>query len=224
MRSPSWLHAADAAAALRVSRATLYAYVSRGYIRSQATAGSTRERQYSRDDVERLRRRTEERRNPGQGRGARAAMGYADSRVGDRPDRRIAALLPRPRGRATGSRAVDRGGGVAGVVRQLASRFERKPRRASGGSTARQAVARCRSWRGRNRAGRRVGARSDGVRSAARGGRAVWLAHPSASDQPRVGRHRMAATIDSLLRRRGTFVRAASTFCAPRSSSAPITN
>jgi len=58
------MSASDAAAALRVSRATLYAYVSRGYIRSQATAGSTRERQYSRDDVERLRRRAEERRNP----------------------------------------------------------------------------------------------------------------------------------------------------------------
>jgi citrate synthase len=58
--------AADAATALGVSRATLYAYVSRGYIRSQASSGSTRERQYSGEDVERLRRRTEARRNPGQ--------------------------------------------------------------------------------------------------------------------------------------------------------------
>ena len=50
---------------LDVSRATLYAYVSRGFVRSRATATSTsRERRYSRDDVERLRRRTEERRNP----------------------------------------------------------------------------------------------------------------------------------------------------------------
>jgi citrate synthase len=56
--------AADAAGALRVSRATLYAYVSRGYIRSQSMPGSSRERGYSRDDVERLRRRTEERRDP----------------------------------------------------------------------------------------------------------------------------------------------------------------
>ena len=56
--------AAEAAALLGVSRATLYAYVSRGFVRSQATAGSSRERGYSRDDVERLRRRTEERRDP----------------------------------------------------------------------------------------------------------------------------------------------------------------
>ena len=45
-------------------RATLYAYVSRGYIRSQSMPGSSRARGYSRDDVERLRRRTEERRDP----------------------------------------------------------------------------------------------------------------------------------------------------------------
>jgi citrate synthase len=62
--SRSWVSAAEAAAMLRVSRATLYAYVSRGFIRSQPTAAATRERGYARDDVERLRRRTEERRNP----------------------------------------------------------------------------------------------------------------------------------------------------------------
>jgi len=61
----SWISASEAARALRVNRATLYAYVSRGYVRSQATTGSSRERRYSRDDVERLRRRTEERRDPG---------------------------------------------------------------------------------------------------------------------------------------------------------------
>src|ERR687891_1992189 len=59
-----WLTAAEAARVLRVSRATLYAYVSRGYVRSQSKPGSSRERRYSRDDVERLRRRTEERRDP----------------------------------------------------------------------------------------------------------------------------------------------------------------
>jgi citrate synthase len=63
-RERLWISASDAATALGVSRATLYAYVSRGYVRSQATAGSTRERGYSREDVERLRRRTEERRRP----------------------------------------------------------------------------------------------------------------------------------------------------------------
>jgi citrate synthase len=61
---PAWIPAAEAARFLGVSRATLYAYVSRGYVRSQASPGSPRERMYSRDDVERLRRRTEERRAP----------------------------------------------------------------------------------------------------------------------------------------------------------------
>ena len=56
--------AAAAAGALGVNRATLYAYVSRGLVRSQATAGSSRARGYSREDVERLRRRTEDRRDP----------------------------------------------------------------------------------------------------------------------------------------------------------------
>jgi citrate synthase len=59
-----WLTAAEAAALLRVSRTTLYAYVSRGYLRSQAAAGAAREHRYAREDVERLRRRTEERRDP----------------------------------------------------------------------------------------------------------------------------------------------------------------
>jgi citrate synthase len=59
-----WVSAEEAAALLGVSRATLYAYVSRGFIRSQPTAGQSRHRGYARDDVERLRRRTEERRNP----------------------------------------------------------------------------------------------------------------------------------------------------------------
>ena len=60
----SWIAAGDASRLLGVNRATLYAYVSRGFIRSQATPGATRERLYSHDDVERLRRRTEERRAP----------------------------------------------------------------------------------------------------------------------------------------------------------------
>ncbi|HEY2151309.1 MAG TPA: citrate synthase family protein [Vicinamibacterales bacterium] len=59
-----WVTAVEAAALLRVSRATLYAYVSRGLVRSQSTPGPARQRGYSREDVERLRRRTEERRDP----------------------------------------------------------------------------------------------------------------------------------------------------------------
>src|SRR5262245_39200025 len=59
-----WIDAADASRILRVARTTLYAYVSRGFVRSQSMPGAARERRYSRDDVERLRRRTEERRDP----------------------------------------------------------------------------------------------------------------------------------------------------------------
>lgn len=62
----TWMNAADAARLLRVNRSTLYAYVSRGFIRSQPGAGPSRERRYSRDDVDRLRRRAEGRRNPDQ--------------------------------------------------------------------------------------------------------------------------------------------------------------
>ena len=46
----------DAARRLGVSAATLYAYVSRGLLRSEATEGS-REKRYRADDVERLKRR-----------------------------------------------------------------------------------------------------------------------------------------------------------------------
>jgi len=64
VRADAWLSAAEASRLLGVRRATLYAYVSRGFVRSQASSGVSRERTYSRDDVERLRRRTEERRAP----------------------------------------------------------------------------------------------------------------------------------------------------------------
>jgi citrate synthase len=60
----AWLDADEAVAALGVSRATLYAYVSRGRIRSEATPGGERRRRYSRDDIERLAARSRERRNP----------------------------------------------------------------------------------------------------------------------------------------------------------------
>jgi citrate synthase len=59
-----WMSAAEAADALGVTRSSLYAYVSRGYVRSEARAGRSRERRYSREDVEALNRRQEERRDP----------------------------------------------------------------------------------------------------------------------------------------------------------------
>src|SRR6185503_10200847 len=60
----AWLDAKEATKLLGVNRATLYAYVSRGFIRSEAVPGKPRERRYAREDVERLRMRAEERRNP----------------------------------------------------------------------------------------------------------------------------------------------------------------
>lgn len=62
-----WISAAEATRLLSVSRATLYAYVSRRLIRSEAVPGRTRERRYAREDVEALLRRAEERRNPARG-------------------------------------------------------------------------------------------------------------------------------------------------------------
>jgi citrate synthase len=61
---PAWLEAGEAIALLGVNRATLYAYVSRGRIRSEPVPGGVRRRRYARDDIERLLARTRERRNP----------------------------------------------------------------------------------------------------------------------------------------------------------------
>src|SRR5690348_16687567 len=58
-----WL-AAKAAAALGVSRATLYAYTSRGQLRSEPVPGRARERRYFREDIERLQERKDARRDP----------------------------------------------------------------------------------------------------------------------------------------------------------------
>lgn len=63
-KEKEWMSSSDAARALGVSRATLYAYVSRGFVRSEARPSRNRERRYAREDVERLRRRNEERRDP----------------------------------------------------------------------------------------------------------------------------------------------------------------
>ena len=59
-----WLSAAEAARRLGVKRETLYAYVSRGLVRSTPKGGRTRARLYAREDIERARRRAEDRRDP----------------------------------------------------------------------------------------------------------------------------------------------------------------
>jgi citrate synthase len=58
------LSAHEAAQALNISVATLYAYVSRGLIRSEAAGKGQRQHYYRRDDVERLRAQQDRRRNP----------------------------------------------------------------------------------------------------------------------------------------------------------------
>ena len=60
----TWLSSEDAASRLGVSRATLYAYVSRGLVRSSAAPGDPRQRRYAAEDVDVLRNRSEERRDP----------------------------------------------------------------------------------------------------------------------------------------------------------------
>ena len=62
--SSYFLTAQQAAAALGVTSATLYAYTSRGQLRSEPIPGRPRERRYYREDVERLRERKESRRDP----------------------------------------------------------------------------------------------------------------------------------------------------------------
>lgn len=62
MSKERYLSAAEAAAILGVNTQTLYAYVSRGLVRSEA--GQGRQRRYRADDIQRLLARKELRRNP----------------------------------------------------------------------------------------------------------------------------------------------------------------
>ena len=59
-----YLSAGRAAEELGVSVATLYAYVSRGMVRSEAVEGKKRNRRYRAEDVRRLKQRKERRRDP----------------------------------------------------------------------------------------------------------------------------------------------------------------
>jgi len=93
--SREWVSTAEAARQLGVKRETLYAYASRGLVRSAPTAGS-RSRVYHRDDVERLRARSQAR--AGHGAVAASAMRFGEpvleTRIGS-----IAEDGPRYRGR-----------------------------------------------------------------------------------------------------------------------------
>lgn len=71
MDGTRYLGAQEAAKELGVSVATLYAYVSRGLVRSEATTGGKRrERRYRTEDVKRLKERKEQRRNPARAAGS----------------------------------------------------------------------------------------------------------------------------------------------------------
>jgi citrate synthase len=64
MGEERYLSAGRAAEELGVSLATLYAYVSRGLVRSEAVAGKRRNRRYRAEDVRRLKERKRRRRDP----------------------------------------------------------------------------------------------------------------------------------------------------------------
>jgi citrate synthase len=70
MSKSPYLTAQEAATELGVKLPTLYAYVSRGLVRSEASAKDPRERRYSAEDVQHLKQRQEQRRDP-----ARAVAG-----------------------------------------------------------------------------------------------------------------------------------------------------
>ncbi len=63
MAAPAYMTAQEAAATLDISLSTLYAYVSRGLIRSEST-GKTRTRRYRLEDIHALNNRKEQRQNP----------------------------------------------------------------------------------------------------------------------------------------------------------------
>jgi citrate synthase len=64
MGEERYLSAGRAAEELGISLATLYAYVSRGMVRSEAVEGKGRNRRYRAEDVRRLKERKERRRDP----------------------------------------------------------------------------------------------------------------------------------------------------------------
>ena len=63
-KSTYYFTAAQAAAALGVTRATLYAYASRGQVRSEPVSAGSKERRYYREDIQRLKTRKDARRDP----------------------------------------------------------------------------------------------------------------------------------------------------------------
>jgi citrate synthase len=88
-----YLTAREAATTLGISPATLYAYVSRGLIRSEAD-GKSRRRRYHLEDVQVLKERQEQRKNPQKVAEGALHWGAAGDGVGHHPDCRRPFLLP----------------------------------------------------------------------------------------------------------------------------------
>lgn len=74
MKKTRYLTAQEAAQTLGIKTATLYAYVSRGLIRSEAINGDSRVSRYNAEDVEKLRQHKDQRRNPAES--ARKALNW----------------------------------------------------------------------------------------------------------------------------------------------------
>src|SRR5690349_14656602 len=74
MKKPRYLTAQQAAQILGIKTATLYAYVSRGLIRSEAIEGDSRVSRYNAEDVERLRETKDQRKHPAES--ARKALNW----------------------------------------------------------------------------------------------------------------------------------------------------
>ncbi len=92
-----YLTAKEAALALGIQQPTLYAYVSRGLIRSEATDGKTRAKRYRREDVEALKQRKEMRRDPGKAAELALHFGAPVLESGITLIENWPFLLPRPR-------------------------------------------------------------------------------------------------------------------------------
>ena len=65
MKNSRYMTSSEAASTLNVRPSTLYSYVSRGMIRSEASGDGKRSRMYRSEDIERLKNRKKARRNPG---------------------------------------------------------------------------------------------------------------------------------------------------------------
>lgn len=76
MTTKLYLTADEVSAELGISKATLYAYVSRGLLRSAESGSKTREKRYLAEDVLHLKQRKEQRRNPAQA--AATALHFGD--------------------------------------------------------------------------------------------------------------------------------------------------